>query len=158
MAIRLAIDWDDLTMAFDARSDGVEWYLDTQTGKCVMIALELGFDEDAELMEQIEGDTEGRYREIPDRESSRVFDLMADFAANAASPEARRALEDALDGRRPFRRFKDAAGAHGVLDAWHQTLDRYVLEQTLDWLRREGIEPTNLPASLAHRAADPDDD
>jgi hypothetical protein len=64
---RVKIDWDELEGAFEFTSYDRPHFLDTETGEVILFSEGVG--EDEELREGVEADTEGRYLDIPVRDS-----------------------------------------------------------------------------------------
>lgn len=64
--------------------------------------------------------------------------MVRAFAASLPPALGERLLA-AFHGRGAFRRFKDAAHAAGMLDAWHAWQDRSIAAIARRWLEGEGI-------------------
>jgi hypothetical protein len=71
---------------------------------------------------------------------------MAEFADAVADSRLQRALWVALDGRRPFRRFKDTLAGHPrERERWFAFREERLRAAMRDWLADNGIEPTTAP-------------
>jgi len=133
------IDIQDIAMALDDHS-GSEWYLDRQTGECVYRPFDPGLDENDELEVALDADPE-RYVQIEPLSSRTGFQLMADFTASLAEGKARSDMERALNGRKPFRAFKDALDAHlPERERWFKFRDDFMQAEARRWLEEQGIE------------------
>lgn len=137
---KLRIDRGELICALEAHGLEVEWYLDLETGGVLpVIDGQLPGDDD-ELQEAFEAD-DGRFLPIEPIPPSLGYDLMAEFAASVRDPAARRALEKALAGRRPFGRFKDALDAWPDLrEEWFAFYDQALESLAVAWLEDQGID------------------
>lgn len=137
----LSIDLDDLVLALD--SNGVEFYLDLETGE---VRFRPEDDVDPEF-EQLLKKQPKRFLPITPWSSSDGFYLMQRFARKEVDDEAvRQALEVALEGKKPFRSFKDRLyDFPGLPDAWHrfQAVEQH--RWARHWLAEHDIEPS--PAS-----------
>jgi len=151
---RVPINWDDLEIALSWRSDGIEPFLDLRTGTvryCSSTAFgldaeELGFTED----EADEGEAEGYLVRIEPIESSAEYGWMEEFTVGVTDARLRKRLSQALQGRRPFRRFKDALAASvGERERWFRFHDRRVRDAAREWLAAHDVEPTTAPETRA---------
>jgi Uncharacterised protein family (UPF0158) len=100
---RLTIKRDDLIDALTFRFEITEgaFYLDSQTGEILLVS-----DAADEVPEDIEDNP--RYIEIEPIPSDESYRIMEDFVATLSDAVAAKHLTRALNGRKPFRRFKDA--------------------------------------------------
>jgi len=159
---RLPIDLDDLVTAMRTHLDESMHYLDTETGKIELVDHDLvsrlqdaGDDEDAESDFDIPdweqallpvaraiAAEDPRYVALPEPDPHADYKLMSRFAARVEDPHARQRLEDALDGRGAFGRFRRVLGDYPALrDQWHALQDEATREEALEWLAELGIEP-----------------
>jgi hypothetical protein len=123
---QLPVDLSEIDMIadirFDEMPDPMVGYLDTQTGEVHSVYLDAlrcaEEDDDPEELEDeakeqmdlaiaIVEDKEDRYERIEEWESSAEFRLMEAFADATQTPSLRGQLFRALEGNKPFRRFKD---------------------------------------------------
>ena len=83
-----------------------------------------------------------RYVQVPQADSSEGHQDMADFTLTVGDELLQRRLEQALYGKKPFRRFKDVLHHYPQeMDRWFKFEDDRVAERILDWLESLGIEP-----------------
>lgn len=135
----LPVDLAQLAMALESHDPGLEWFLDRETGEVFPVTEGIReLDEGrAEALEE----GSDRYLFIEPRPSSEGFRPMAEFAASVAEPKVRQALEAALRGAKPFRRFKDALAAWpDQREAWFAFRDLDLEAQAREWLADQGIE------------------
>ncbi|MBU1852044.1 MAG: UPF0158 family protein [Candidatus Omnitrophica bacterium] len=125
-------NWSSMEMTF---------YLDTKTGGVACVS-EFGDDleEDKEINDLLESDPK-RFAVLPDQDSSRGYDDMADFAKTIKDDLLAEKLAIALDGSGCFRRFK------GVLECdpeareqWFEFEKKRRRERFEEWLEDEEIE------------------
>lgn len=133
----LAIDPDDLLFALSSGAPYQEplWYLDRETG-----AVLLDHEDSDDLSEDFGDDP--RYLYIEPFESSRSYEVMQDFVESVPESRAAEALQRALDGRKPFRHFKDALLDYPDLrEQWFQYEREAQLRMAMRWLDDHDIEP-----------------
>jgi len=107
----LQIQWTDLETGWTTSFGELQFFLDKQTGEVHMLSGQ-GMDEEEELEEQLEIDP-FRYLLIPPQGSNDYdgYQAMVDFIETVKDKDLKLSLEQAIRGRRVFRRFKDCIGA-----------------------------------------------
>ena len=70
---------------------------------------------------------------VPFKESHEMYEVMVDFS-NQFEGDIEQALFNALNGKKPFRAFKDAAIDVGVIEKWYQFELDYAKLQMKEWL------------------------
>lgn len=70
---------------------------------------------------------------IPQITTSEAFDLMVKFAEMQDASITVQLL-DVLNGRKPFRSFKDKLGEQGIGDKWYDYENNYAKNRMLEWL------------------------
>jgi hypothetical protein len=89
----------------------------------------------------IEFGSTDEFVEIPRMPSHDAYRDMADFIESGANPRFRAQLEDAIDGRKPFRHFKEAISLNdSELERWHVYRDDRMQRRAVEWLADIGIE------------------
>ena len=116
-----------------------EWFLDLETGEVVPRVGEDQVGEDA--TDKLIEENPDRFRAIESVPSHRSFKIMESFVSQLPASREKFRLEDVLEGRKPFRNFKDALSDMDPLrDEWF----RFELESfaviAQEWLEDEGIE------------------
>jgi hypothetical protein len=140
---RVPIDRDALELALKMPLDEGRSYLDVRTGE-IRRAEELT-EEEADA-----GLADGILVAVEPLPSSVEYDWMAEFADAVSDARLRRALQDALGGRRPFRRFEDVlAGRPGERARWFAFHDARLRDFVREWLADNGIEPAPGPPRRA---------
>lgn len=143
----LKLDAEDMVMAMSDQT--TEWMLDPTTGKLCMeaeeAALMFGSDE-AEAWAPTDPE---RVLPIPDFDSSDGFRLMERFALEQAGGEASQRLLEALDMRKPFRRFKDTLSDFPEVERrWFEFETEEMKQIAQDFYEAEGysVRWNDLPA------------
>jgi hypothetical protein len=134
--IRLTIDLNDLIDALTLRFElgEAQHFLDLETGEIVLVSDEVG-----EPPEDIEDGT--RYRPIDPIESHESYQIMEDFVESLPESKLKNRLGRALDGRKPFRHFKDTLlDFPDTREAWFQFEHRAHERLAEAWCRDNGIE------------------
>ena len=72
---------------------------------------------------------------IPQITTSEAYNLMVKFAEKQDSSITVQLL-DAMNGRKPFRSFKDKLGDQGIGDKWCDFENNYAKNRMLEWLEQ----------------------
>ncbi len=119
--------------SLEFHSDQTTFYLDTDTGKIILVTPDELFegDEDDPIESypdwQREGiqtaralakGHDGNLLELPDRWEINEYRIMEDFCLSLPADATRTDLYATIHGRGAFRRFKDAIQRIGVTDQW----------------------------------------
>lgn len=136
----LAIDLDELCWALtwhDPLGQGGHW-LNLESGELLFLADPDDLDDAAE-----DPRDDDSWLHIEAIESSEAFRIMEDFVDECEDPRLARALEQALQQRKPFRRFKDTLADHPAhREAWF-AFERRAMERIARlWCEGRGIAPT----------------
>lgn len=70
---------------------------------------------------------------IPQMATPEAYDLMVSFAEKQDAEIADQ-LVDVLNGRKPFRSFKDKIKGHGIENKWYDFENDYAKSEMLAWL------------------------
>lgn len=90
-------------------------------------------------------ENEERYIDIPKIDSNEAFYVMTKFAQRTESdPENK--LFDALDGNKPFRRFKDTLYELDFWEEWNQFEKKLAEEEIQTWMNHYELDYTELSA------------
>ncbi len=112
----ITINLHDLAECFDLRFDTMTHYLDLQTGEIVPLLSDVSNEPDAPEWqreqqarnEEIERNEGGRFAYIEPIDAHEGFRWMELFVDSVGDPKEGELLARALQGPKPFRRFKDA--------------------------------------------------
>lgn len=104
--LRVSVSIDELCDAYEMNCEEMPHYLDVTTGEILMRMepVMTGYKDD-DLEEELED--EERYLELPTIASGDAYELMVEFVETVTSTELQDRLIAALNGRKPFRIFKD---------------------------------------------------
>jgi len=163
---RLQVDLDELAEAMD-QQDNFEndFYLDTQTGKVLLVeeelvrAVEDGESEEEmteempdwekkelELVKQIVNDDQERFVLVPGNETRENYRLMEHFIGSLGDSPLREKLETAIAGKGAFSRFKNTLlMAPEVRQQWFDYEQQHKREWAREWLETMNIETTWQP-------------
>ena len=138
------VDLEMLKVALEDTGGMTHWYLDLETGDLIPQSDDYPMDE---LDEDFDLDSE-RFVLVDPIASHDGFRIMESFALQLP-PQSRRcqqALQKALDGKRPFRRFKDTL-THWPREReqWFAYHDACMSEHAEQWLHFQEIEATPRP-------------
>jgi len=135
---RLELDFEEVQMAM--KDQDRFWQLDPHTGQMALHPDES--DMDAEFEEGAFAPTDpDDLLDAPAWSSREAYRLMEEFVESEASGAAADALRRALEGRKPFRRFKDRLGDFPVLrERWFEFEADRMRAEAEAFYEDEGIE------------------
>lgn len=118
----------------DAGNCDEAWFLDTETGE-----LWLNNDGVDEVPDGLEDNP--RYLPIEAMASREKYQIMEDFVDELGDSRAAEALQAALNGRKPFRRFKDVLLDYPQLrDRWFAFEENRLNRLAEAWCDEQGLE------------------
>jgi hypothetical protein len=141
----------DIVDAFDAAADGVDQFLDPDSGEILVITEDIraAMDEDDPedptnwIYETVAQTTalldSGRAVELPARGAAEDLRVMKEFAESHPDAKIRERLLQALGQPRPARRFNNEARKMGVIDLWDAHRHKVLEAEARAWLEREEI-------------------
>lgn len=136
------VDLAELGAARDDRTPGSTWWIDPATGHIRLVA-----DHD--------GEPTG-WRRIPPTEPGAGYGDMRDFVEAVQHRRAAELLDQAIDGRGAFRRFKNALFEFPeVRDEWYRFRDARARRGAVDWLLEAGLVEADAAARVRARHPDP---
>jgi hypothetical protein len=138
---KLTIDAEELISAIDGIGDEIEAFLDTETGEILLVFPEwMQEDIDDDPKDSIEAEPD-RYLRIERISSQEAYQVMADFVETLPASPEREALERALNGRSPFRVFKNTLASYPERrEDWFRYRDEAYAAYAVHWFEAEGIE------------------
>jgi hypothetical protein len=124
---------DELAEAYLDNSFEHRYYLDLETGQVIIdwdesYTGEPGIDWEDEANEE-------RYADVPKITSDEAYYVRVQFAKQTESDPALKLFE-ALEGYKPFRRFKDVLYELDLWDEWNRFERQYANEQIRLWMER----------------------
>jgi hypothetical protein len=147
-----AIKLSKLVEEMGAQFDGATSYLEKSTGELHMIRDEemetADADEPIEEFPEWEQEAIGVARRIlesddfiplPNQYELHEYDIMREFCGTVKNKKIRDDLHRALDGRSPFRAFKDKIQDHDVQGEWFRYRDGALKKLAIEWCKENGI-------------------
>lgn len=122
----------ELIDAFLFQDDEISYVLHRVTGEILLDAPESmtgepGIDWDDEEMDE-------NLIVILQISSSEAFEIMVSFT-NEQEPFVRDELREILNGRKPFRNFKDNVQIKGLEERWYSFENDYAKKKLIEWLK-----------------------
>lgn len=75
---------------------------------------------------------------IPQISSPEAFEIMVSFTKDQ-EPVVKDKLREILNGRKPFRNFKDNVHIMGLSESWYSFENDYAKNKLIEWLEEQGI-------------------
>ena len=122
---------DELIVVFLESDYELSYALNTKT-KEIIVDASGSLDEGSEIDWEDDEVVQFLVR-IPQITTSEAYDLMVKFAKMQDSSIAAQLL-DVLNGRKPFRSFKDKLGEQGIGDKWYDFENDYAKNRMLEWI------------------------
>lgn len=148
MKKKVNITFDDVLEALELGTSDISQYLNTETGGIAMVS-EMGdaFDEDGESLDYDEREKfqDEKYLALPTVDSHDGFRDMEDFIRTVKNAGLRNRLDNAVNQRRPFRKFKDALIGSPEEQRWFKFQTERNRERAKRWLEDNNIEPVGKP-------------
>jgi hypothetical protein len=140
----LIVDGEDLAMALESHNAELVYVFDRVTGEVIPTADEsTGLMMDKAQRKLIKANKGKRFIPIEPVPSEEGFELMAGFIKRLPEGIAAERLARALEGRSPFRHFKDALFEYPELrEAWFKFHEEAYYGFGEAWLKKHGIEAT----------------
>ncbi len=142
---RIRVDVEDLIVAMQTHDGDIDYYLDRKTGGFLlslagMCTTDETGDDEVDVDEILDAEPD-RYRYVEPVASSRAFRVMEEFVEDHAPAGAKDRLWRALEGRKPFRQFKDTLETLGdVRDQWFVFEEKTYTVFAERWLEEEEID------------------
>jgi hypothetical protein len=143
MKKKVNITLDDVLESLELGSPGMTQYLNTETGGIAMISdYSDSFDENGESLDYDDLDKfqDEKYIALPIVDSHEGYRDMEAFIETVKDSSLRNRLENALNQRRPFRRFKDVLMGSAEEERWFKFQTARNRERALEWLEENNLE------------------
>ncbi len=132
---------EDIADKLEETMEHWEQYLNTATGEFVALSDGAYIETDEELAEKIDSSCD--FVRLPNQFDIREYDIMENFADTTANAQKRERLFHALNGRKPFRHFKDTLDDTGLADAYFSFRALAYLEIAKAWCDENDIPYKN---------------
>lgn len=138
----IPVDLAELRLAFEADTQDLPWYLDTETGAVLLVTSEYEPSQHGGVtVAHIEGDTR-RFLRVPPSNPEHVVDDMRAFAESVGDSQLTESLEIALSAPRPDKRFKTVLSwLPERQQQWHAWRTDRTVERVTTWLQGHGLAP-----------------
>ena len=128
---------EDIADKLDEASEHWEQYLNIRTGEFAHLSDGSYVETDHELAEEIE--SSDAYIRLPNQREIREYDIMEAFAEATPNATKREKLFAALNGRKPFRRFKDTINFIGLDEAYYAFRFLAYVRMAKEWCESHDI-------------------
>ncbi len=144
MKKKVSITLDDVLESLELGSPDVIQYLNTETGGIAMISdASDSFDENGEPIDRDDIDRfdDEKYIALPIVDSEEGYQDMEEFIGTVEDSALRNRLQNALNQKRPFRRFKDVLIGLTEEERWYKFKTERNRRRALEWLEDNNLEP-----------------
>ncbi len=130
----------ELIDAFLINDDQFSSVLNRVTGEIVLEASESMLDESESDWddEEIDEEMDENLIVIPQISSPEAFEIMVSFTTHQ-EPVVKDKLREILNGRKPFRNFKDNVHIMGLSESWYSFENDYAKNKLIEWLEENSI-------------------
>ena len=137
MSGKLIISLEDIADKLEEASEQMDQYLNLVTGEFVFLSDGTYLELDKELAEEINNSRD--YVKLPSQYDLHEYDIMENFAEVTKDVHKREELFRALDGKRPFRYFKDTLISTELNEAYYAFWILAFLEIAKEWCEEHDI-------------------
>lgn len=128
---------EDIADKLEETMEHWEQYLNTATGEFTALSDGAYIETDEELAEEIANSRD--YVRILNQYDIHEYNIMEDFAEATVDVRKREQLFRALNGRKPFRHFKDALDYTGLEEAYYAFRSLAFLGIAKEWCKENDI-------------------
>ena len=133
----LNIDLEMLCIALENHTKDTEFHLDLNTGELLMKHQDS--DDFAQISAQIAAEPT-RYEQVNPIASFEGYRIMQEFIETLYEGRARENLQKAIQGPKPFRRYKDTLAQYPKMrEQWHAFHDKALTEKAAEWALSKGV-------------------
>lgn len=129
------IELDEIIDCIEAAGDIETYYLNKYTGEIISV-----FEDDSIMDEEYRQEISEKFEkyegwiEIPGQYELKEYNIMESFAQNLINNRHRNELLYALNGKKPFRRFKDEINYLGIANNYYSYRREKIKEMAIGWL------------------------
>lgn len=150
----IKVDIEELIMALESQADLGEFFFDKESGEIVLISDYT--DDDADAKRQQLDEEPDRFLYIQPIPLHSGWNIMEDFVRTVKSHDAQGTLERALNGRKPFRSFKDELVRFpNIREKWFAYHAGRMAEIARHWLEENDISFIETKTVLAPKFRGP---
>lgn len=135
----MKVKLDDVIEAIELNSDEFMYFYNKETGEIILYedSMITGF-KDEELEDELEENYD-KYIRLPTRFEINPYNIMEEFIFSLPEGRLQDKLEQAIQGRKAFRRFKDAVYDAGIEEKWFKYESDSYRSIAIEWCRDNGI-------------------
>ena len=133
MRIIVTVFVEDIATALDESFNDWQQFLNIQTGEIEVLSNDRLLDTDEELAKKI--DTSNDYIKLPSQYDVNQYQIMENFADNVNDVRIAKKLWIALNGRKPFRHFKDTINYLGIAQDYYKFRFQAYLDIAVEWYK-----------------------
>ena len=122
---------EDIATAFDEHFYDWQQFLNTKTGEIVILSNDGVLDTDKELAEEI--DSTDDYIRLPCQYELHEYRIMENFTDTITNEKMASKLWRALNGKKPFRHFKDTINYLGIAQDYYKFRFQAYLDIAVEW-------------------------
>lgn len=137
MSIKVTVIIEDVADQLEMSMECWEQYLNSTTGEFVSLSDGSYVETDMELAEEIENSDD--YIRLPNQYEIQEYNIMENFANAIPDTEKRIKLFRALNGRKPFRNFKDTINNLGLDEAYYAFRFLAHIDIAKEWCEKNDI-------------------
>ena len=135
--MKAVIILEDIADKLEETMDCWEQYLNIVTGEFAALSDGSYVETDEELAEEINCSDD--YIRLPNQHEIREYDIMEAFADATPDADKRGKLFSVLNGRKPFRNFKDTINYTGLDEAYYAFRLLYFIKIAKEWCEENDI-------------------
>lgn len=136
----LPVDLEELSLALEAETADLRWYLDTLSGDVILVTPEYEPAENDGLTVQEIESSPSRFVRVPASNPANAVEDMKAFVASLGDPQLQESLQLALSASRPEKRFKTALSwLPERQQQWHAFYRQACRQRAIEWLAELGI-------------------
>ena len=128
---------EDIATAFDEHFSDWQQFLNTKIGEIVTLSSDGVLDTDKELAEEI--DSTDDYIRLPSQYDLHEYRIMENFADTVINERMANKLWRALNGKKPFRHFKDTINHLGIAQDYYKFRFQAYLDIAVEWCKDNNI-------------------
>ena len=150
----------EIADGIESQNDEISFYLNKKTGAVVMITEEdrsaaNRIDEDGDSLEDFDdwqheaikaaieiNDNSDDYLDLPSRYEVNEYKIMENFCDSIEDENLQEKFFIAINGKGAFRRFKDTAYRHDLLDNWYEFKMQALKKKAIEWCEENDINYT----------------
>lgn len=137
MSDKPIINLEDIANKLEEKMENWEQYLNIMTGEFFTLPDDTFFEIDREQAEEIENSPD--YVRLPNQYEIDEYTIMTDFAEKTKDVQVCENLLRSLNGKHPFRHFKDALIIAGLREKYYAFRKLAFLEIARAWCEENNI-------------------